>query len=328
MVNVTKLIATILVLFVPFWGMCQQQAAPQSQAKVPDWRGAWRNSTVSFGEVATDKTTNEKFFHALGTGVIVNTDAHTAYIVTAKHVFCDPEKGFHPSQLLVRFAWQARKSIYSYFGIPFDLQSDSGAELWRALDDDSDIAVLPMFSNVDVLPADDRLETYDSVPLEILATDVVEGESVWVLGYPGVVGDDKLVRPILRQGIVAWTNPKEPAEKPFLIDANLYPGNSGGPVMKLPFGVKEDGSINYMGGGHLELLGIVSKAPKQNIRTIISNPRLGQVETHTEIIGIGSIGVIEPASKIRKLIVMIQQHQTKAPVCQVPVGQGAATQKP
>ena len=132
------------------------------------------------------------------------------------------------------------------------------------------------------------------------------------------MGGEKLVRAIVRQGVVAWTNPNQPNEKTFLVDANLYPGNSGGPVIKLPFGLKKDGSLDFLTGGKLPLLGIVSQGPVQDIKTTVSNPRLGQIETHTPVVGIGAIGFIEPGSKIRKLIEAMQQGTAKVPVCDVP----------
>jgi hypothetical protein len=276
----------------------------------------WRNATVSFGEVATDHL-NQQFFHAIGTGIIVSTDSHTGYLVTARHMFCDAEKDFHPSQLRIRFAWQDRKSIYRYFGITLNLRAKNGADLWSSLDDDSDVAAIAVPAIVGDLPEEDRLKSYDSVSIQDIVSDPFEGESVWVLGYPGIVGNEQLVKAIVRQGMVAWTSPDHPEDNPFLIDANLYPGNSGGPVIQLPVGFKKDGSIDYLSGGHFKLLGIVSKAPMEDIKTTVVNPRLGQVETHTPIVGIGAIGVIEPGSKIRKLITMIQNQTTKTPVCDV-----------
>ncbi len=80
-----------------------------------------------------------------------------------------------------------------------------------------------------------------------------------------------------------------------------------------------------MSGGRLTLLGIVSNGPMQDIKTTISNPRIGQVETHTPIVGLGGFGFIEPGSKIRKLIDMMRNGTARVPVCDVP---DHPTQKP
>jgi hypothetical protein len=314
----------LVVLFLLSSPVLSQQAPPPSQNQVPaqnakrDWREVWRNATVAFGEIAHDTTMNHNFFHALGTGVIVTTGLHTAYLVTARHVFCDDDTNFHPSQLQLRFAWQERKSIYDYFGIPITLRDGpAGANLWSSLDDGSDIAAIRMPPTDSALPQEDRLKTYDAVSIEDINSDVYEGESILIFGYPGLVGNEKLVRAIVRQGIVAWTNPSQPEEKVFLVDANLYPGNSGGPVIKVPFGLNKDGSFNYLTGGSFKLLGIVSKAPTEDIKTTVTVPRVGQVETHTAVTGIGAIGFIEPASKIRKLIDAMENGTAKIPVCDV-----------
>jgi hypothetical protein len=274
--------------------------------------------TVAFGEIARDQMMNHNYFHVLGTGVIIGIDERTAYLVTARHMFCDAEKGFHPAQLQLRFAWQEHKSTYEYLGVPITLRSGSGANLWSSLDDDSDIAAIPMVDLDSVLPPEDRLKRYDALPMAAVTSDVFEGEPVFIFGYPGIVGNERLVRAIVRQGIVAWTNPNQPDDKTFLVDANLYPGNSGGPVIKFPVGLKKDGSFDFIQGGTFNLLGIVSQAPTVDIKTTSSSPRLGQVETHTAITGIGAIGFIEPGSKIRKLLETIQKGKPNVPVCDVP----------
>src|SRR5580704_11179944 len=94
-----KFVGISVFLLISIAATCQQPPQPSpAPAGKRDWREVWRNATVSFGEVARDSL-NQEYFHALGTGIIVNTDEHTAYLVTARHVFCDPDKVFHPSQL-------------------------------------------------------------------------------------------------------------------------------------------------------------------------------------------------------------------------------------
>lgn len=313
--------------------MSQQSAPPsqtqseQSPAPKADWREVWRNATVAFGEIAHEPAINHDFFHALGTGVIVSTDTRTAYFVTAKHMFCNPDEKFHPTQLRIRFAWQDHRSVYEYLGLPFNLRDNEGKDLWRSLDDDTDIAAIPASLIVADLPAEDRLNGYDSIPVRDVIGGAYEGESVLIFGYPGIVGNEKLVRAIVRQGIVAWTNPTHPDERTFLVDANLYPGNSGGPVIQLPFGFKKDGSIDFLHGGELKLLGIVSQVPMEDLKTIVTNPQFGWIETHAAIVGIGAIGVIEPGGKIHKLIEKMQDGTAKVPVCDVPEAPNSKTKK-
>lgn len=307
----------LCVLFLSSAGLCWQNAPPkQSQqpsgtnAPAKEWLNEWRNATVSFGNINRDSLINREFFQAVGTGVIVRTDEHTAYIVTARHMFCDVDERWHPRRLNIRFAWEDRKSTYQFFGIPIELRDGSGNDLWKSLDDGTDIAVIQIQDAImERLPPEDRLERYRAIGLENLSDEIYEGAQILVLGYPGLVGKDRLVRAIVRQGIVAWTNPNHPHDGAFLVDSNLYPGNSGGPVIKLPFGLTKEG-MDFIRGGKIKLLGIVSQVVSQDIN--ISGRKAASVY------GIGGIGVIEPASKITQLLQTIQSGTAKAPHCEVP----------
>jgi hypothetical protein len=318
----------ILLLAVLACGAVCQQAPPtqpgtkqaeQLLAPEKDWRVTWRNATVAFGQVGEDALTKQKFFSAVGTGVLITPGSNSAmgYLVTARHVFCEPEKKWFPLSLNVRFAWEDHKSIYSYVGIPMPLRAGE-KPLWATLDDDTDIAVLP-FPALEVynaLPPDDRKSVVQTVGISSLSTEVYAGEPVLIFGYPALAGNDRLVRAFLRQGVVAWTNPTN-ADAPFMIDANLFEGNSGGPVVRFPFGLLANGTWSYMGNGDVSLLGIVSQVMMEDVRSTTSVPAVGKIETHTQISGVGALGVIEPTSKILKLINAMQEGKTKTPVCPV-----------
>lgn len=64
---------------------------------------------------------------------------------------------------------------------------------------------------------------------------VSEGDGVFVLGFPLGMARGQRKHPIVRQGIVArirdWL---EGAGRTILIDASVFPGNSGGPVVTKP----------------------------------------------------------------------------------------------
>lgn len=311
----------ITIVSLALSGVVVSQRDPaQSPASVPqpkkeDWREHLRNATVSLGTVAHDTGINRDYFSAVGTGVIVSSDEHTGYLVSARHVFCDPTRRplWHPRSLNIRFAWQDHQSIYEVTGTSIVLQNESGDNTWFALDDDSDLAAIPFLAVHNQIPERDRRSNYDSVNLA--DGDPYEGESIFVLGYPGIAGNDRLVRPILRQGIVAWTDPRHPEDSPFLVDANIFPGNSGGPVIELPIGMMRDGSYNFSSGGDLTLLGVVSQAGEQDISTVISGPGVPRIEARTPIVGIGALGVIEPASKVRRLLAGIKDGKVHTAAC-------------
>jgi Trypsin-like peptidase domain len=142
----------------------------------------------------------------------------------------------------------------------------------------------------------------EAIPLKDFATakDLYEGGTVVVLGYPGIVGDEYLIRAIVRAGIVAWRDLKDPFGKPFLIDANIYPGNSGGPVIKVPVGLSERGAAGLPSLSYL--LGIVSQAPGQLQDISLRVPGVMLPLQLHQMIPVGGTGGIVPASKIAELL--------------------------
>ncbi len=135
----------------------------------------------------------------------------------------------------LRFAWQERRSVYDYFGISISLVDATRKQLWLAATG-QDIAAIPI--SMSKMELSDGIQPH-AIFLADIATraDLFEGANVMVLGFPGIVGNEYLARAITRAGIIAWLNPDDPYGKPFLIDANIYPGNSGGPVLRVPTGI-------------------------------------------------------------------------------------------
>jgi hypothetical protein len=136
------------------------------------------------------------------------------------------------------------------------------------------------------------------------ADDVYQGANILVLGYPNLISQDYLISPLARGGIVSWDDPVSPTSSPFLVDANLYPGNSGGPVFHVKTGLGRNGTFMISGGG-AALIGIVSLGAVQNAQVFAggvpitaTNQQTGKVDTaQARVLGIGGIGVIEPISR-------------------------------
>ncbi len=272
-------------------------SAPQVERLDP-----WRRATIALGVVVQDGKDSK--FVTTGSGVIVSVDAHYGCLLTAKHMVLDPNTGKATPRLWMRFPSPDGRAEEP---IPLDLFDQQGRNLWRTSEDGGDLAVIPLPVQALV-----RLGTpVPSVPLSDFADpkdDVFQGAPVLVLGYPQIVGEQYLSSPIARGGIVAWVNPKDPADEPFLVDANLYNGNSGGPVFRVRNGFDKYG--NFMIGGGLVLLGIVSKGPLQTAPIVSAdgyvyhqNPATGAENPEVAVVAnVGGIGIIEPASRARKLI--------------------------
>ena len=65
--------------------------------------------------------------------------------------------------------------------------------------------------------------------------DVLTANTIYLFGYPTSIGIKEIpqidsLRPLLRFGIIAGTNP---SNKTIILDCPSYPGNSGGPVLEV-----------------------------------------------------------------------------------------------
>ncbi len=310
--HTSKIVLSLIFFFVLAKAINAQQPPPaptQSAQPTESWVDHRRFSTVSIGVVTVDNQTKKKFFRVIGTGVLVAVDERTGYLVTAKHVFSDPREKWHPNELNLRFAWQEEKSVFDELGITITLRDSTGKDLWASPKDGSDLAaIVPPMAVVAHNP--------EAIFPDAFATDddLFMGAPVIVLGYPGVVGNQYLVRPIVRQGIVAWTNPIDPINNVFMVDANVFPGNSGSPVFRVPTGLTKAGAFSV--GGKIAFLGILSQGPIQNEPVTadgkpVSFQAPGKTlpskhELNVQIQGIGGIGIIEPASKVLALVRSLQ----------------------
>lgn len=290
--------------FLPIASLAQ--GVPQ-QATTAAWTEHYRNSTISIGRTIIPSQGQPSTFQVLGTAIIVAPDEHTGFIVTAKHIFDDPTQSWHPAELRVRFAWDEKKSLTEELGLPIQLTTPSGANLWTA-SPDADLAILPIPPNFARLP----LHGISYQDFASSNDDLFDGATVFVYGYPEatttLVGSQALVRAITRSGVVAWTDPTNPLANPFLVDANILPGNSGGPVFKIPSGMSRTG--NFAIGGRVAFLGIVTQdlsgwyavqADGRIIQIKFPDLLLPSVE-QVQVTGIGGLGKVEPASKVRSLI--------------------------
>ena len=283
------------------------EAPPQ-----PTWLQYWREATVALGTVKKakivlpdEKVSERDVFGIVGTGVIFGLsedESKTPWLVTAKHVFCDPTIGWEPEVIQLRFAWFEDRPVEGYLGIPIRLK-DKGKRLWTPHPTASvDLAAIPLRIAKDVAGR----ESVPFVPLGNFASadDIYEGAPVIVLGYPGAVGPTFWTRAVVRSGIIAWVNPKNPAGEQLVIDSMIFPGNSGGPAFKIPTGIDRHG--NFAIGGRVAFLGIVSQGRKQVMPLVAEGKQIeiqgsqGPISVVTEQ-WIG-VGILEPPVRVAELL--------------------------
>ena len=275
-----------------------QPPQPESGPDV-DLLHHFRRSTVSLGLHQT--VDGKEHFVTIGSAVVVLLDEHHACLLTAKHVLFNPEKGYTPTMLFVRVP-QSEPRDADDLGVPLPL-IQNGRPLWKGADD-ADLAVA-------AIPP--QISAYKDLHGILISDfggedDVYQGASVAVFGYPELLGPDYQTTPIARAGIIAWTDPNGRLDHTFLVDANVFNGNSGGTVFHLPSGMTKTGSFAI--GGTPKLIGIISKdayeeAPVHAGATPAGsvNPLTGDVTPVTaQVLNIGGIGIVEPISKAKKLV--------------------------
>lgn len=194
-----------------------------------------------------------------GTGFFINTD-DTIYIATAKHVLFDPKKGTPLSDKFTIFAQpkDQNENAYSEFNINLELILDKTKNV--KISKNSDVVIIKFFNPK-------TTEYYEGITANKLSKSGIVGcplknikkfdevlisNEVFVMGYPSSIGLKQIPqidfnKPLLRKGIVAGKNDMK---KTIILDAEVYPGNSGGPVIQV---IRTGLNVNY------SVVGIVSE---------------------------------------------------------------------
>lgn len=202
----------------------------------------------------------EKKKHWVGTGFLVgrkestNPDRSTVYIITNKHVVKNQR------MLYVRFNHNGTAGVKD---LPMPLIDNTDTKIYSE----------HPFANVDVVAiqiipkviVDNNLslsffdlDNHSLSLSQMKCTGVDEGSLVYALGFPMNLVNDSVKAPICRLGCIsrvadAFLNPQ--MAETFLVDAQTFPGNSGGPVVSRPEHMSIDGTPNNISSN---LIGILS----------------------------------------------------------------------
>lgn len=156
-------------------------------------------------------------------------DQHHVFIVTNRHVVEGLEGG------VLRFNPQGDHPAREF---PFSALNPTIQEWFYHPREDVDVAVFPI--NVRLADLNLQLYFFQKEPhaadvARMTAIDVREGDPVYALGFPlGIVGPHRNAV-IARMGCVAQLREVIARRSDtFLIDASIFPGNSGGPVLLKP----------------------------------------------------------------------------------------------
>ena len=198
------------------------------------------NTVVALGGPSQDGTvqysaTGFLYGHPSGETDANGTRLYGIYIVTNRHVFQRAvERG---TALQARFnkPMGAGASVYT-----LQLSEPDGSASW-IVHPDSDVDVAVSGINAIQLEQDGieyscfRGDEHTFTLAQARTNGISEGDGVFVLGFPlGEAGDERNYA-IVRQGIIARAQDWLKGDaRTFLIDASIFPGNSGGPVLLRP----------------------------------------------------------------------------------------------
>ena len=156
---------------------------------------------------------------------------YNVYLVTNKHVI-----GRHRS-IILRFNPQTDQPAKDY---PINLYDKEGVQLWTGHPNpEVDVAVLRI--NLQPIHAEGmkyglfKSDTDAIVSTDMQANGISEGDFIYALGFPmGLVSKDRQ-HVMVRSGIIARIRDLyEKRSSDFTVDAFVFPGNSGGPVITKP----------------------------------------------------------------------------------------------
>jgi S1-C subfamily serine protease len=194
--------------------------------------------------------------------------SYFVFLVTNKHVINGHDK-----------AWVKFNALSGSGSQDFDvsLLARNGRELWiRHPDDDVDLGAI--FVNAKFLRSQNmrfsyfREDDHAYTIAELKSEGVTEGDGVYVLGYPMGLVDTKWQSVICRLGCIARIQDViNSGTGDFLIDASVFPGNSGGPVVLQPESTAITGTKSV---SKANLIGVVkSYLPYQDVAVSMQTRR-------------------------------------------------------
>ena len=198
----------------------------------------------------------------VGTSFIVQhawaEDKQGLFLVTNKHVIAGATKA--------RFFFTLAEGTNAKIGDIVEIALDEFEQGWTGHPDDAvDVAAAPLVPLLNQLDKEGRQPFIKAIPTTIVPTveqaskELDAIEEVFFIGYPIGIYDTVNLLPVARRGTTATPFSLDYCGKPaFLIDASVFPGSSGSPVL-----IFNKGSYSPREGGvvvasRVLLLGIVA----------------------------------------------------------------------
>ena len=200
----------------------------------------------------------------IGTSFIFNIqrdDKTFLCLVTNKHVVAGASKG--------RFFFTKKQNDLPLVGQRYDVYIDGFENAWFGHPDPAvDVAVMPLIPIIQGAEQAGvelyfRSISHTSIPSEEQLEEMDALEEVVFVGYPSGIYDTVNLLPVLRRGTTATPVQVDYDGKPvFLVDASVFPGSSGSPVLIYNLGAW-GGRRGLTAGTRLFLLGIMAQVAYQ-----------------------------------------------------------------
>ncbi len=189
------------------------------------------NSVVALG-VSVPMPTEQSHKHWVGTGFLVgfhHAGNDEVYLITNKHVVQDQK------ELLIRF-----NSLDGAPANDFPLQiKDAKGVVQFSFHPNSQIDIVAVSINLDFLKSKKLSSDFYDLEKDVYTLDqmehdqIHEGSLVFALGFPMNLVDQDRQYPICRLGCISRISNAFDLDNAvnFLVDAQTFPGNSGGPII-------------------------------------------------------------------------------------------------
>ena len=180
------------------------------------------------------------------------------FLITNRHVIQGAQVG--------RFFFTLADGESPQVGKRCDIRVDDFQDAWVAHPDSSvDVAAMPLAPIVDLLqkrgqPPFIRSISSGMVPNDEQMSQLDALEEVVFIGYPSGMFDSKNLMPIIRRGTTATPVQFDfDGSRTFLVDASVFPGSSGSPVLICNQGFYTGGNGLVVGNRAL-FLGVLAQA--------------------------------------------------------------------
>ncbi len=250
---------------------------------------------------------NETNRHWIGTGFLFGNylskldeqkNLYRPWLITNKHVLSGIDK------IYIKFNSVQGSDSKDY---EISLKSRNGRPIWIG-HPEKDIDVAALYINPTILRADERLFSYFQSDKHIFTKqqlkneEITEGDRIFVLGFPmGQISPERQYV-ICRGGYIARIRDfLEDKTTDFLIDAPVFPGNSGGPIIICPSIAAIEGTKPVTDAN---LIGIVKSYIPYNDMAIsqqTNKPRISFEEN-------SGLAIVEPVNAIIETVKLAEKR--------------------